>query len=253
MSDINPFNNLLFPFIVSFTGLFLALKVQKCNQVNNDLIKQNQYLTSLKSDLLKDISNFDKVTALINTTVAGLDTALEQMQIPITDLRSVELNYISIMKYDWFPPRANFSEGTISQLMSTGNLTLIRDQELADSIAVYYIGINLCNKDAELVVDAYKETFTTQKLVYNYRDRIAFQQKLGVSSSRELQNMSNEYLLELMNDSIRMASKDPAKIIACYNDFANYQAALKLYCLSLSRQRTATDDLLTLISKKANL
>ncbi|MEJ8816437.1 hypothetical protein [Lacibacter sp. H407] len=250
VGDINPFNNLLFPFILSFFGLFFALQAQTCNQKKNDRKKESQYLSSLKSDLTHDISRIDSILQLISTTTLGLDTALEQMQKPMDKALNIKLNYILIMKYDWFPPVVNFNEGTITQLKSTGGLTLIDNPDLLDSIGVYQIGLNLCHKDANMVIDAYKETFSTQKFVYNYRDRLAFQDNIGVSNSYELQNFSNDTLLAYMDNRIKMVTDNKEKIIACYNDFAAYKASLELYYETILRQREITINLITFISKK---
>ncbi len=154
------------------------------------------------------------------------------------------------MKYDWFPPLVNFNEGTITQLKSTGGLTLIKDPEVLDLIGVYEMGLDLCHKDASMVIEAYKETFSSQKYVYNYRDRLIFQDIMGVGNSYELQKFSNDTLTAYMDDNIKMVTSSKDKIIACYNDFANYKASLELYYETIIRQKEITRNLITLIDKK---
>lgn len=249
VGDINPFNNLLFPFVLSFFGFFLALQAQTCNQGKNDRKKEKQYLSSLKSDLVHDTLRIDSILSVISKTTEGLDTALEQMQKPMNNINNIKLNYILIMKYDWFPPLVNFNEGTITQLKSTGSLTLVKDQRILDSIGVYEIGLNLCHKDASMVIDAYKETFSSQKYVYNYRDRLIFQDVMGVDNSYELQPYPNDTLVAYMDDNIKMASSNREKIIACYNDFANYKASLEMYFETLVRQRQVTRNLIEILNK----
>jgi len=252
-TEINPFNNVIFPFCISLLGLYLALNLQRCNTYRNDRSKEKQYIKSLKTDLAKDEIKLDLIIEKIERTIVGLDTALEQMQKPMTDIKAVKLNYIFIMKYDWFPSRVNFAEGTLTQLKYTGGLGLIVDPEVADSIALYDGGINFCHQDANIVVETYKETFSTQKLVYNYKDRIDFQKQLGVKNSAELQNLPNDFLVSRMSDNVKMATTDRSKIIACYNDFANYQASLELYSISLVRQKRITKNLIALITGKYKL
>jgi hypothetical protein len=251
--EINPFNNVIFPFCISLLGLYLALNLQRCNTYRIDRVKEKQYITSLKADLSKDQVKLDAIIAKIERTIVGLDSALEQMQKPMTDIKEVKLNYILIMKYDWFPAKVNFTEGTLTQLKYTGGLGLIVNSEVADSIALYDGGINLCNQDGSFVAESYKETFSTQKYVYNYKDRIDFQNELGAKNSSELQNMSNDFLVGRMNDHVKMSTTNKSLIIACYNDFANYQASLKSYTISLIRQKRITKNLIGLINKKYKL
>ena len=251
--DMSLLNNFLFPLIVSFLGLNFALQYQACNSKKSDRKREIQYLHSLKADLVSDLKSLDRILTEISVTTDGLDTALEQMQKPMTTTEKVKLNYILIMKYDWFPSKVNFNEGTISQLKSTGGLTLITDSELADSISVYDVGIRQCHKDIDIVLDSYKETFTTQKYVYNYRDRLIFQIKMNVENSNELRKYSNDTLVKTMDNNIKMLTDDKNKIVACYNDFANYQASLELYYKSLLRQKQITVNLLSLLKKKENI
>jgi hypothetical protein len=175
------------------------------------------------------------------------------MQTPVQSIKDVKLNYILIMKYDWYPVQVNFNEETITQLKSTGGLTLIEDPLVADAIATYDVGISLCNRYGSIVIDTYKETFSTQKYVYNYRDRLIFQNKLGVKSSNELQKYSNDILVEQMSNEVKLVTTDKARIIACYNDFANYQASLKLYAKALLQQEKITNELINLIKDKTGL
>ena len=251
--EINVFTNVILPLIISFVGLTGALYFQSRVTDRNNRKKERQYLVSLKADLLKDISKLDSILLQIGITTKGLDSTLFQMQQPMNNITAVKLNYILSMKYDWFPSRVNFTVGTISQLKYTGNLTLITDSEVADSIGLYDVGISLCHTDGDIVLDSYKETFSSQKYVYNYKDRIDFQKKLGLKSSNELQRFSNDYLLANMSNSVSMATTDKAKIIACYNDFANYQASLKLLQSTLARQKRITKNLIHLIEVKYNI
>jgi len=251
--EINIFTNMILPLVISFVGLTGALFFQSRVTDRNNRKKEKQYLVSLKADLFKDVSKLDSILQKIDITTKGLDSALIQMQQPMNNIKAIKLNYILSMKYDWFPSRVNFTVRTISQLKYTGNLTLITNPEVADSIGLYDVGISLCHTDGDIVLDTYKETFSTQKYVYNYKDRIDFQKKLGLKSSNELQNFSNDYLLANMSNSISMATTDKSTIIACYNDFANYQASLKLLNTSLVRQRRITQNLINLIELKYKL
>lgn len=249
--DANLFNNFLFPIVISFTvsfmGFTLSLRNQANQKFNDDRKKEKQYLNSLRIDLENDFREIDHVLLDIGRTIKGLDSALEQMQKPMNDIDSIKLNYISIMKYDWYPPKLNFNQGTITQLKHVGGLNLITIPQIFDSIGVYDVGISLCEKDASIVIDSYKETFSTQKYVYNYRDRLALQHKMKVYHSYELQKFSNEYLMKQMSDSVKMVTTDKLKIIACYNDFANYKASLELQSSSLTRQKQITQNLINLI------
>lgn len=245
--ELNFFSDIFFPLLLSIVGVYLGLKWQGCNEKTNDRDRVDNYMHSMVEDLKKDSVRIDSISTIITKTMIGLDTALEQMQKPMDCPKNIKLNYIFIMKYDWFPVKVNFSEGTIVQLKYTGGLRLIENHEIADSIALYEVGKNLCHEESVMVYEAYKETFSTQKYVYNYKERLDFQKKLSVRNSYEIQNISNDTLVKYMNDNVKMATTNKSKIIACYNDFANYQASLELYLSRLQKQQRITKNLIRLI------
>ena len=53
-----------------------------------------------------------------------------------------------------------------------------------------------------------------------------------------------------MDNNIKMVTSNKDKIIACYNDFANYKASLELYYETIIRQKEITKNLIILIDKK---
>jgi hypothetical protein len=245
--ELNFFSDIFFPLVLAILGVYIGLKWQGCNEKTSERDRVDNYMHSMVADLKKDSTRIDSISTIITKTMVGLDTALEQMQKPMKSPKNIKLNYIFIMKYDWFPAKVNFSEGTIIQLKYTGGLRLIENHEIADSIALYEVGKNLCHEESDMVSEAYKETFSTQKYVYNYKERLDFQSKLNLRNSYEIQDIHNDTLVKLMNNKVKMATSDKSKIIACYNDFANYQASLELYLNRLQKQKRITKNLIKLI------
>ncbi len=242
--------NIIFPIIITTIGVYLGIVVQKNKENSDDREKAAQYMSSLSTDLVKDTVKLSDIIAQISESITGLDSALDQMQQPMDNINAIKLNYLFTMKYDWFPDKVNFTERTIIQLKYNGGLSLIDKKNVADGIAVYDVGKDFCDQEAQYVLDAYKELLSTEKQVYNYKYRIDLQARLRSEKSTDIKQYSNDELCTLMGDKIDLATTDRTKIIACYNDFAGYRASLRLYRSALKKQQTLTKELIGLIKKE---
>lgn len=237
---------------ITTIGVLLALFVRYKYELSADNKTANNYVVSLKEDLVQDTLNLNSTMEELSSTSLGLDSALEYLQMPLKTPDAIKLTYVSMMKYDWFPPKMDFNERTISQLKYKGDLRLITNKEVAENIALYDLGKNFCNSKIMYLSSAYSETFHTEKYVYNYKYRLDIKDKMDISSV-DVKKIPNETLMNLMDDKIAMATQDKEKIIACYNDFANYNASLTLYSTELEKQKIITIKLINLLVKEYNI
>jgi hypothetical protein len=230
--------------VITVAGVFIALWAQNGCEHSSDRDKEEQYVYSLIQDLLKDSTSLESTITKIHRTIDGLDSVLIQMQEPMSDPNAIKLNYILTMKYDWFPDRVNFSDGAITQLKYGGGLRLISEKNLVKDIVNYDAKKNFCAEQSLYLLEAFRETWTSQKKLYNYKYRVDFQKKLSKNSSTDLKDYSNAYLLTKMDNNVTMLSTDYNTMVACYNDFANYKAALRFYVEELERQKYLTNKLI---------
>ena len=126
-------------FIIVVVGIFVGLQVSQWNDHRQERVLEQQYLQSLKSDFESDIEKLDKAIAL-----AEERAILFRKIISAVDSENIDGDPNEFIWAVYSTNLLNFpsyARATINDLMSTGNLRLIRDRELKAEIAVYYTDI----------------------------------------------------------------------------------------------------------------
>ncbi len=127
-------------FFIVVLGVLVALWIENWNSDRKDHILEREYVSSLISDLelddasIQDAMQFAEYVANNGRSVLK---SIEDRQITATPedfVRSVNLT--SYLRYP------TYSRTTINDLMATGNLRLLRSEEVRDSIATYYSAID---------------------------------------------------------------------------------------------------------------
>lgn len=119
-------------------GILLALGVDSCNESRISARREHDYLQRLAVDIRRDIAMFAFTDSLLDgkeRALATVDSALtrsEQLRDTIAFLQAV----VASSNLGWNQPRVR--QITFQDLLSTGNLRLIRDLELRTEIVRYY-------------------------------------------------------------------------------------------------------------------
>lgn len=123
-------------FIIVVVGIFVGLQVNQWNEDRKDGVLEQQYLASLKQDFQSDIEELDKAAALAEMRSRLLRLIHDAVDSGVVNgdpnefiwavFNSLLLNYPS------------YTRTTINDLMSTGNLQLIKNAETKRRIASYY-------------------------------------------------------------------------------------------------------------------
>jgi hypothetical protein len=125
-------------FLTIVTGVLTALALDGWNSSRQDREREQQYLRSLSSDLQTQVERFDSwLTDYDNR--AKVAEALWQVvtgSAP-TGLSRQDLHGAFVSGGTYRPPRL-FSDATYQDLISTGNLRLIRDQRVKSAILNYH-------------------------------------------------------------------------------------------------------------------
>jgi hypothetical protein len=138
-------------FIIVVVGIFVGLQVSQWNDDRQDRVLEQQYLQSLKSDFESDIDELDD----------AIERARSRAQLFRSIQSAIAAQHVGGDPNDfiWAVFNTNllnypvYTRTTINDLLSTGNLQLVQDNELKKAIADYYADIE------------YKEQWTT-----NWRD-----------------------------------------------------------------------------------
>jgi FAD binding domain len=149
------FREYFLEFLMIFLAVTLGFIAENVRERISDRSKERDYIESLMQDLKTDIAKSGKTVDDVNDQMHGLDT-LEVMLTPDVNKNDSAVYTIYQQKDALFNEYTmNFSDRTITQLFSSGNMRLFKKQSISDSIADYYSTIR--NVDAQK--QYYKEYF----------------------------------------------------------------------------------------------
>ncbi len=125
----------LLEFFMLFLAVFLGFVVENMREENTERHREKEYMQTMMKDLEMDTSLIRYVNGLIKEQNVALDSLLVRVNTPgilNTPNKLYEvIGKASGTKY------FTFSDGTLSQLKSSGALRLIQNRKVADSIANY--------------------------------------------------------------------------------------------------------------------
>jgi hypothetical protein len=140
----------LFEFLVIFVAITGSYFAENLREHFVDRHKEKMYMKSLLQDLKNDSANLAQVIASNNIQLKGLDSLLNLMsnklgKEEIKKFCQYDLKYA--LNYTAFNPITR----TITELMNTGGLGLVRYKEISDGIVGYENTKNATLKQSELL------------------------------------------------------------------------------------------------------
>lgn len=127
-------------FVIVVLGIFVGLQVDQWNESRKDRVLEAQYIESLKADVMTDIAQLDAAIQL-----AADRSRLGRVVHSAMDRRVVDIDpneFIWAVWNTWLFNFPAYTRATYDELLSTGNLRLLRDPELKAQIAAYYTEID---------------------------------------------------------------------------------------------------------------
>lgn len=145
--------------LVVITGIFLGMQVTDWNQDRSDRERERQYLLRLSDD-------FARNTELIQQSVQLYDTLLQrQAQVLLilkedeASITEEELNFVAHNLLAWsFWRQVNLEMGTIEELISSGEMTLIEDEEVRKKLFAFRAKYETISSQLSFYRDWYLET-----------------------------------------------------------------------------------------------
>jgi predicted transcriptional regulator with HTH domain len=122
-----------------FFAVFLGFVAENLREKAGDRNKEKEYMHSMASDLQSDITDIDRVIRGLTYVIKGHDS-LETMLSEVSSKNDYEFYrklYYANTAFTWNDVNVVFTESTISELKSSGNLRLIQNKALTDSILNY--------------------------------------------------------------------------------------------------------------------
>jgi hypothetical protein len=124
-------------FLVVVMGVFIAIEVANWNPARQDRVEERRYYGQLLVDLRADLETFSQAEKLTNTYDEAAQLVIDRLGGKDPPHASPGRMATAIHKAGWiYIPYA--SRGTYNELVSTGNLGLLRNSQLKSEIANYY-------------------------------------------------------------------------------------------------------------------
>ena len=149
------FREYFLEFLMIFLAVTLGFIAENVRESISDRRKEKEYVESLMQDLKSDITKSGETVDAVNDQMHGLDT-LEVLLTPEVNKNDSEVYTCYRQSGSLFNENTmSFSDRTITQLFSSGNMRLFRKQSISDQITDYYSSI----KRADAQKQYYKEYF----------------------------------------------------------------------------------------------
>ena len=128
-------------FLIVVLGVLAALWVENWNSERKDQLLERQYMQSLLGDLRSDIESIDIALNRTDVYATGVQIVLSSVERQSVDVVPEDFaRAVAFLSRLTFPVQ---SHATINDLMSTGNLRIIRSDEVRSGIAEYYSAVEM--------------------------------------------------------------------------------------------------------------
>jgi hypothetical protein len=149
------FKEYFLEFLMIFLAVTLGFIAENVREGISDRSKEKEYIESMIQDLKTDTAQAKSKIASLYTQMYGMDT-LEMLLTPaINNNDSDVYTCYRLREYIHNQHAMIFSDRTINQLLSSGNMRLIDNQKISDRITDYYSNI----KDVDAQKAYYIEYF----------------------------------------------------------------------------------------------
>ena len=119
-------------------GILIALSINNWNENRKKALQESYYLASLRGNIIQDTINYSTKLRDIARTQMEIDSA--RIKLNLAGGEEIWTDRIPRIFMSTF--NVDSETAVIEDLKSTGNLSLISNKRLIDSILIYYKGIN---------------------------------------------------------------------------------------------------------------
>ena len=162
------FREYFFEFLMIFLAVVLGFLAENLRERISDHKKEREYIESLVQDLKSDTALAVKTIYAVNSQMYGMDT-LEMLLTPDINKNDSAV-YISYRQQEYLHNEntMNFSNRTITQLFSSGNMRLLRKQSVSDQITDYYSAIKAVDAQKEYYIDYFHKCLEIYQAIYEF-------------------------------------------------------------------------------------
>jgi hypothetical protein len=175
------FKEYLLEFLMIFLAVTMGFIAENLREGISDRSKAKEYIESLIQDLKTDTALAGKTINAVTFQMYGLDT-LEMLLTP--DVNKNDSAVYICYRQHWYlhnENAMNFSDRTITQLFSSGNMRLFKKQSISDRIAGYYSVVKDVDSQKAFYLDYFRKCLDIYQEIYefdSYHSRINAEGKI---------------------------------------------------------------------------
>jgi hypothetical protein len=162
------FREYFLEFLMIFLAVTLGFIAENVREHISDRSKEKDYVESLMQDLKTDTAMARIALTRINGQMYGMDT-LEMLLTPDVNKNDSAI-YICYRQKDalFNEYSMSFSDRTITQLFSSGNMRLFKKQSISDSITDYYSTIKHVDAQKQYYKEYFQKCLAITQEIYEY-------------------------------------------------------------------------------------
>jgi len=213
----------LWEFLMLFLAVFCGFLAENLREHSVEHQREKKYIQSLHSDLESDINRLTDILQLRNERALMLDSFSKLLNSKELLEQSNDLYYYNSFATRGVAFRFTPVDGTTQQLKNAGNLRLVRNSIISDSIISYDVSVRAFmwgTQDEENIMDTYRniaESVFDGVVLNNMRDddnnvhRIDYNPSIRLESDLKYRLNYRIHMLTVFNKTMR---KEARKLLA---------------------------------------
>jgi len=144
-------------FLMLFFAVTLGFFAENLREIYIESHREKEYMQTMVQDLKEDTSRLNESIALSSVKANAMDSLIRNIYTKPYSDSSMQVMYYLFRKYMASGTQVSFSQRTINQLINSGNLRLIKDISISDSIVLYDINIQKILNQYIIYHDQYQQ------------------------------------------------------------------------------------------------
>jgi hypothetical protein len=225
-------------FLMLFLAVFCGFLAEYQLEHTIEKKRENKFIHSLIEDLKIDTTSINNAITYNTRRIKGMDSLAKFIwSTKITKAEAKRLYYLKFKYTGGFKRgRVTFSKSTITQLKYSGNLRLIENQHVIDSISTYDIGIEFIERAADNTQNSVTDNFKAEYDIFN--DKFFFE------------NLDTE---EYREQDFDLLTYDSKVLTAYASRITHQRVGMNAYTQYIRNQKQKAINLIQLLTKEYHL
>jgi hypothetical protein len=236
------FKEYFLEFIMIFLAVTMGFFAESIRENLADHSKEKEYIQSMIADLKNDTAMLREVIDINMRRVSGIDSLSSLLNKPSLTADDEKRLYILNSRYASNVASMDWNDGTIRQLLTSGNLRLMSGQGASDSIMNYY------GPNKDLAVGQAGVLYEAVKRVY-----FAAEDIFDRSFPREILNKDSSFSRKPLPDIMRILTTEKTVLKKYSQMVLTTQGLIENYLDMLLHMYKRAENLLVFLQVKYDL